>query len=409
MFAGYKICCPTVVCASICAVTLGIPSISQAQTSERPVLPPAMHGLDGHSGGQAIQPSDFFDRLSTRTAGAAATSPQILSIATYDDRGVPALLARGAGLELASMPRWSDAAQWTLAPAGIGVLRIQTYANGRMYALSTRTAGSVSLSALSQDARQLWRLTGAGRVANRYILESVQYPGQCLTNQLGGQVFVQPITFAPSQLWVPLVAPNLVAIQPTYRTVRQEIQANPLLPPAHLELFNSHRYPLLVLLSDSQRANQIEQLRIEPNTAVVVTLERDAGSTIIETSEIRSLSGVWEQQQLVTTVPPLARYDLSIYEEYLQSIAIDRTGKSPNPIEDVNYVPKSVGWVPIPAGTALPAQGRVDIYAQAKSANNPGAVRRFNPKQFDESPRTDPLESILQEFQVPRYVPRQSF
>ena len=101
-------------------------------------------------------------------------------------------------------------------------------------------------------------------------------------------------------------------------------------------------------------------------------------------------------KQFVTQIPPAPIYDLSVYEEFLQSIAIDRTGTSPNPIEDVNYQPKSIGWLPLPPGAALPARGQIDAYEDAKAANNPGAVRRFDPRSLEKpSAQPDPLKAIL--------------
>ena len=190
-----------------------------------------------------------------------------------------------------------------------------------------------------------------------------------------------------------------------WRTVSQEVHANAPLRPAQLEIVNSHRTALIALLADQRQAGKVQQMRIEPGQSATVTLERDAGATIVETYEIRSPGGVWDRQQFTTAVPPRVIYDLSIYEEFLQSIAIDRTGKSPNPIEDVNYMPKSVGWLQIPAGAALPQTSSMDAMAQARSANNPGAVRRLDPKQFEFKP-TSPTEAILDEF---KSVPRQKF
>jgi len=222
-------------------------------------------------------------------------------------------------------------------------------------------------------------------------------------------VAVQPIQFAPTQLWVPLVAPVTPSFQPFYRTVTRQIQANPPLPPAEVELVNSHRYALLVLIGDARQSeaglgnaglgNALQQIRIEPRSSQTVTLERDAGATIIETVEMLDRWGSWERQQFTTTIPAVAYYDLSVYEEHLQSIAIDRTGKSPNPIEDVNYVPKSVGWLPVSAGVAVPDRSRLDVYQRALAAKNPGAVRRLDPKQFDAAPVPDRLESLLREVQ----------
>ncbi len=381
------------------------------RVTERPVLPPVVNagtglleGREGTGGNDAerrdtLETSDFFGRLVSHGIGEVRLDPQSLRIATYDRGDAPSLLARGTGFELGATGNLSAADDWWVAPAGADLVRVQTYDRGHVYAVSAQSGGRVTLMPLTQDPRQLWRVTGAGRLDNRYLLENVHFAGNCLTNMGQGRVVMQPINFAPTQLWVPLVAPPIANFQPFYRTLSQEVHANPQLPPAQVELANSQRYALLLLLGDSRGGKAVQQIRIEPNSSQVVALDRDAGSTIIETVETLSSLGGWERQQFVTTVPPLAFYDVSVYEEHLQSIAIDRTGKSPNPIEDVNYVPKSVGWFPIPAGAALPSSSRLDVYPQALSGNNPGAVRRLDPKQFDSLPPSNRLEDILQELQ----------
>lgn len=370
---------------------------------DRPVLPPALPSAIAPAERERdlarignLSTSDFFGLLLTGTSWRDPISPRSLRIATYDGRSAPALLTRSSGFELGSTNNLDEASDWWIAPAGAGMVRLQTYERGRVYAVSSQTNQRVTLMPLTQDPRQLWRVTGAGRADNRYVLENAQYPGFCLANIAGGHVAMQPINFVPTQLWVPLVPPPVPSFQPFYRTVHQEVRANPQLPPAQLELFNSHRYALMVLLGDRRAGDVVQQLRIPPGSSQIVSLDRDAGATVIETVELLNPLGVWERQQFVTAIPPSAFYDLSVYEEHLQSIAIDRTGKSPNQIEDTNFVPKSVGWIPLPAGEGLPSTSRLDVFPRAQASNNPGAVRRLDPRQFDDPP-ANPLESILQE------------
>jgi hypothetical protein len=138
-------------------------------------------------------------------------------------------------------------------------------------------------------------------------------------------------------------------------------------------------------------------VRIEPGAQVTYAFDRDAGAALVEVYETRSPGGVWNREQLVTQIPPATIYDVSVYEEFVQSIAIDRTGTSPNPIEDISVLPKSVGMVLLPPGAALPARGRFDAYAEAARAHNPGAVRRWDPKTFDRSSAApDPIQAALQ-------------
>ncbi len=364
-------------------------------------LRPAAGAADGFVDSlQGITPSPIFSSIQD---GRDARS-QMLQLSTFDQRGAQLYLTRdrSSGLTLSRDPIAESS--WWVVPAGNRYVRVQHYQNGRVSTLSANRNHSVSLSAISQDPRQLWRVSNSAANRNRFVLENAMYSGMCMSS-FGGQLHLQPINYSPAQWWVPLAAPTLPNFEPFWRTVNQEVHANSPLPPAQLGLLNSHRNALIVLLADQRQAGQVQQLRIESGKTATVTLDRDAGATIVESYEIRSLSGVWERQQFTTAVPPRTIYDLSIYEEFLQSIAIDRTGKSPNPIEDVNYMPKSVGWLQIPAGAALPMNSTMDVFSQARSANNPGAVRRLDPKQFEFEPKS-PTEAILEEF---KSVPRQKF
>lgn len=372
--------------------------------SQSEVLPPAMpeSGLQGPLAN--LRRSDLFESIFRRQQ--EEPSAEMLQLMALDQGNTPWLLARNGASELRAVQAGADAQQdWWVAPAGAGYVRLETYHRGRVQAVATRDGRSLLLQPLSQDARQLWKVHG-GRGQQSYLLENAFYPGRCLTHLGNGQLALQSINFGAPQLWVPITAPVLPNFDPFWRSVSREVHANPGLPPAQIELVNSHRNALLVLLGDTRQGNAFETIRIEPNSSTTVSLDRDAGATLVETVEIRSTLGVWDRQQLVTAVPAGAYYDISVYEEHLQSIAIDRTGKSPNPIEDINYVPKSVGWFPLPGGAELPSRGTIDVYQRGKSANNPGAVRRLDPKQFDDPPAERPLESILREFQS---APRRSF
>lgn len=373
------------------------------RTAQRPVVPPAQLSAAGGLLAELAM-SKLFDSVSQsmtnrRSASAGMANAQMLRIASYDTRGTPWVLAR-SGFDLTCISSGSAAgADWWVAPAGAGIVRVETYHQGRVYAVSANRGGTLSLLPLTQDPQQFWRVTGGGRVANRFVLENVAYPGNCLSRTDRGRVALQPITYSPMQMWMPFNAPVVPTFEPFWRSGSTEVIANAPLPPAELELRNTHRYALIVLLGDARKGPGFDQIRIEPGTSEIVALERDSGSTIVETVEIRSAQGVWERQQYVTAVPPQAFYDLSVYEEHLQSISLDATGPKIK-VDDKNYVPKSVGWLPLPAGAELPAQAQMDVYSRAKDANNPGAVRRMDPKQFD-APAANPLEDILEKVETP--------
>jgi len=349
---------------------------------------------------QGITPSPIFDSI---YQGQEARS-QMLQLATFDPRGSQLYLTRDSVNALSLSRNPVADSNWWVVPTGNSYVRVQHYQNGRITALSATRNQTLSLAAISQDPRQLWRVSSIASNRNRFVLENAMYSGQCMASS-GGQLLLQPISYAPTQWWVPMSAPMLPNYEPFWRTVSQEVHVNSALAPAQLGLVNSHRTALMVLLVDQRQAGKVQQIRIEPGQNASVTLDRDAGATIVESYEIRSSSGVWDRQQFTTAIPPRVFYDLSVYEEFLQSIAIDRTGKSPNPIEDVNYMPKSVGWLQISPGAALPQNSNMDVMSQARSANNPGAVRRMDPKQFEFKP-TSPTEAILNEFQS---LPRKKF
>ena len=335
--------------------------------------------------------SKLFDVIS-KSKTTNASKGQLVRLASVDSRGAPWLLSHDS-TRLRAVSNSGRGADWWVSPVGNGYVRVQSYSGGKIYSLAANRGGRLNLDPATQDPQQFWRVSG-GRGQNRFVLENVAYAGNCLAHLGGGNLALQPITYAPTQMWSPYVAPSTPAFQPFWRSVNTEIVPNSQLPPAQLQLINTHKYALVVALGDIRRGNDFDQIRIEPNSSETVQLDRDSGATIVETVEIRSPLGGWKTEQYVTAIPPRALYDISVYEEHLQSIAIDATGTSPNPIEDVNYVPKSVGWLPLPAGQGIPAYGRIDLYPKARERNNPGAVRRLDPKQFDAPPAERPLESI---------------
>lgn len=385
-----------------------LPGRASERVLDRPVLPPSDARLGrapaGASAGSRpleriadLPVSDVFEQLLVRADESGRVEPQAVRIASFDGRRAPALLARGSGDELIATDNGTAASDWWIAPAGAGMVRVQIYEDGQVYAVSSLGPDRVGLRPVAQDPRQLWRVIDAWGVDERYILTNGQFPELCLSQLAGGHIGLQPINFAAGQLWAPLIAPPVPSFQPFYRTISQEVQANQPLPPAQLELVNSHRYPLVILLGDNRPGAAVEVFSIAAGGSQVVALDRDAGATLVETVELFNPLSGWQRQQFVTNIPPRAFYDLSVYAEHLQSIAIDRTGKSPNQIEDVNMVPKSIGWIPLPAGAALPEVGRMDVYQRAQAANNPGAVRRLDPRQFDAQPAPDRLEEILRD------------
>jgi len=303
---------------------------------------------------------------------------------------------------------------WYITPVGQDMVRVQQYIGGNWYALGVddralaaggmagglNSRASIRFSSLGSSANQLWRIqnfNGGG-----YCFESVWMPGYGLTCDPRNGLWLQPITWSPWQIWWPQ-QPVFSLPAPQYRVSSDQIVPNQPLPPVSLRVANTHTDTLLVLLADRRNPNQPRKLRIPAGGSETVTLERDAGATVIQTVEIMDAFGNWNRDQYQIPVPPAVLYDMSVYEEFLQSIAIDRTGKSPSAIEDVNYQPRSIGFFLLPAGAALQDRSVIDAYRAADDSKNPGACRKLSPRDFPSSssqvaPR-DPLKDLLQQLQ----------
>lgn len=384
----------------------------QSRIARRPVLPAEPISPSPQIGGGVVTElavSKLFDLVSkSLTSDRVATKSEMVRLGGVDASGRRRFVSHDSRLTLSasSARRGSD---WLVTPVGGGFVRLQVQQSGRLLSLMGSKLGRLALSPPNQDARQFWKVSSAPRrrqAAQVFALESVAFPGQCVAFNSVGSLIMQPTTFAANQVWLPYVAPGLQQVQPFWRSVRSDIISAAQLPPAQIDLVNSHRYALVLALADSRQEGRFQQLRVEPGQSLTVELERDTGATLIEVVEVRSAAGVWDRQEFRTEIPPRGFYDLSVYEEHLQSIAIDATGKSPNPIEDVNYVPKSVGWFALPAGKDLPDRGSIDVYPRAMEAMNPGAVRRLDPKQFDKPAARNQLEAILDKVDS---LPRRKF
>jgi len=311
------------------------------------------------------------------------------------------VLTAGPRLSVAMQPLLPSQAQyWTLASVGRNTVRLQLFQSGSLWSLVVEPAsGRVGFERSAEKFEQLWRVTPSQAVAGALRFESIALPGNFLAGDANSAVSLQSFSGSPSQSWYFDAAPPPAAIQvPIQRLIAQSIDPNPPLPPVPTRLVNSNRNELLVRVTDLRTANATD-ISIPSGGFRDITLDRDAGATFTERYEVIGPFGVIFSQQLTTPVPPASFYDVSVYEKFLQSIAIDRTGKSPNPIEDINYQPKSIGFFIIPAGEQFRG-GNLDVFAQARQSNNPGGVRRIDPNTFNNpKPRLDPLEQTLKELQ----------
>ena len=284
----------------------------------------------------------------------------------------------------------------------IGARRVGGLGGRNGFPLGAGNGISLSLLPLQNGVEQMWRIQNLA--AGGYCFESVLYPGMGLTCVPNSGITLQPLTFDPLQMWWPST-PAFALPQPQMRTVQQQVISNPPLPPAEVIIANSHSDALMVLLADRRNPTKPQKMKVAAGGSERVQMERDPGATIVETIETLDGFGNWQTHQFTTPIPPNVLYDISVYEEFLQSIAIDRTGKSPNPIEDVNYQPRSIGFFLVPAGDDLPQVSEMDVYHIALDEQNPGAVRRLSQRDLERSsnaPATDPLKDLLKQFQKQR-------
>lgn len=272
---------------------------------------------------------------------------------------------------------------WTLSPAGHDLYRLQLYAGNRLWSLSIDPQSQqVIMVPSSQAIEQLWRVSPARRLQHAHRIESVAFPGMCLAGNRTAAIQLQPWGFAAEQLWFFDVAPPPPAIViPTLTMAQHAVRPNPALPPVTAEIVNRHNSELWVLVNDLRTGSQ-KKLVIPVGQKKAITLQRDAGATLVESYEVVTPLGNVYQQTYTTAIPPTAMYEVFVFERFLQSIAIDRTGKSPNPIEDINFQPKGVGRFVIPPGDRFDG-GSLDVYDIARRADNVGALP--NPKDVSEA------------------------
>jgi hypothetical protein len=309
------------------------------------------------------------------------------------------VLTAGGGLSVAMRPHQNRESQyWTLAPVGRDLVRIQLFARGRLWSLSVdRMTGRVGFSRSAESVDQLWRMISSKFSPGALRFESVAFVGNCLAGQVDSAVTLQPASDSAAQFWYFDAAPPPPTIEvPIQRLVTATVRPNPPLDSVQTRLVNSDRSELLVRITDLRAATSTD-VRIPPGGFHDIEIDRDAGATFIEKYEVVGPTGPLLSQQFVTPVPPSSLYDVSVYQKFLQSIAIDRTGKSPDPIEDVNFQAKSMGFFVIPAGDRFRG-GELDVIRLAKQAANPGGVRSIAPDAFNRGDeRVDPLEQVIRE------------
>lgn len=178
--------------------------------------------------------------------------------------------------------------------------------------------------------------------------------------------------------------------------IESQVVAAPPLPPANLILSHRRNDTLRVEIYDTKKRQTVFRSEIPAGQAVQVTLPRDAGGYVNETYQSFGPYGDVIQRNVTRALPVSVRYEVTVHQWQVQSIAIDRTGKSPSPIEDVQYQGRGLGRFVLPAGRLL-TDGQIDVYRAASAAGNQGFVAPLQPPTANDGPTSDPLLQAIQE------------
>jgi hypothetical protein len=258
-----------------------------------------------------------------------------------------------------------------------------------------------------KSPRQLWRIEKQGE-GDIQILHTHQGDVWALDVDLGEDN--APILSLrdnnAGQLWKlnssqPVDEPDdaapLTVVDLRPRLISQKVNGNEPLPPASVVLENSHDEQLLITLRDVGDKAGPRELKIPAGQSKTLRLKRDAGATIVETWEIPLRSGEVTIQQRERAVPPRRLYTVSVYELFVQSLAIDATKRGKGKIEDISFSPRSIGLFSIPPGEELEDGAVIDVYREARRHRNPGAIDHLDPSdwQTGETPDDDPIKKIL--------------
>lgn len=215
-------------------------------------------------------------------------------------------------------------------------------------------------------------------------VSQILYPGDFFPP--GGYVPIDPRFPA-----YPFSAPRSVLIE------SQVVPAAPL-PPARIVLTHRRNETLRVEVYDLKKRQTIFQNDIPAGQSIEVTLPRDAGGVVHETYQSVGPFGDVVQRNITRNIPIDVRYEVIVHQWQIQSIAIDRTGKSPSPIEDIQYQGKGIGRFTLPAGSLL-TDGQIDVYRNAVAAGNRGAIAPLLPSSEDDRPASDPLRRAVEELE----------
>ena len=197
----------------------------------------------------------------------------------------------------------------------------------------------------------------------------------------GGQAgtpLLASVPIFPGQLIGPqanvfMLGPPLLWPRPQSILLGTTMIPNASIPPAKLELLNDGRRELRVGIQDLENSTASRALRIQPGSIEKIELARDSGGKRIAHYRVITPSGYAVTREIITEIQPAIRYEFVVHEWAMQSVSIDRTGKSPNVIEDINFQGRGIGRFFLPPGPMLQS-GVIGVYSAAVRQRNAGAV-----------------------------------
>lgn len=168
------------------------------------------------------------------------------------------------------------------------------------------------------------------------------------------------------------------------------------LPPVTVKLLNAASREIRVTVTDRAAPDQSKRLRIAPGTTEPLLVQRDAGADRVQRILTFAPDGSQITREISTPIDPAPRYEMAVHEWRLQSVAIDRTGKSPNVIEDTQFQGRGLGRFELPPGDQITG-GTLDVVRAAMQAGNQGSVAPLlddNDSQVPLRP-VSPLEQMI--------------
>ncbi|MCS7467237.1 hypothetical protein NZK35_11340 [Stieleria sp. ICT_E10.1] len=213
-----------------------------------------------------------------------------------------------------------------------------------------------------------------------YFLNPYGYPAFGYGWQsFGTTLSVGPRRFHRPSLQSIVIESNIVPRQP--------------LSPVTAKLLNTAQREVRVTVTDRVAPDQSKQIPIAPGTSQPVVIQRDAGADLVRHVLTYAPDGSQLTREVTTPIAPVPRYELTVHEWRLQSVAIDRTGKSPSVIEDSNFQGRGLGRFEIPPGDQFTG-GTLDVVRIALRAGNQGTVAPLLDDQDDAPLR--PVSSLEQ-------------